>query len=67
MPLAFALSLVLILTSGLLLYQFWTGALAGADRTDASPDAVTDAAPSRPDGPSPAHGAERPARMHHAA
>ena len=37
MPFALLVSLLLLVSTAVLLYQFWTGALAPADKTDAAP------------------------------
>ena len=36
MPFALVVSLLLLVSTAVLLYQFWTGALAPADETDAA-------------------------------
>jgi hypothetical protein len=37
MPLALLVSLLLLISTAVLLYQFWTGALASAEEPDAAP------------------------------
>jgi len=37
MPLALLVSLLLLISTAVLLYQFWTGALAPAEESDAAP------------------------------
>ena len=63
MSFAIAMSLVILISTAVLLYQFWTGSLAGSEReatpaaprartyVDASPPIAPDAWPSRREAP----------------